>query len=78
LGTILIGAANYTPGGAGAGPVLAISDLDLADTSGPYRIFLATHPGGSTLTKQQIETGSGQAVEALSFADDDGVVTGRR
>jgi hypothetical protein len=76
-GTIPIGTSSYIPGSGGSGPVLDISGLELDGTTGPYGIFLATHPGGSTLTKAQVEAGTAQALDALAFSDDDGVVTGQ-
>lgn len=73
---IPIGTAAYTPGGGGAGPVLDIGAVDLTGTTGPYTVFLATHGGGTTLSKLAIVTGAG-AVEALSFTDADGAVSGQ-
>jgi hypothetical protein len=75
--TITIGTASYTPGGGGSGPVLALGDVDPTGTTGPYTVFLATHSGGTTLAKSQIEAGTGEALDAVSFTDDDGAVAGQ-
>src|SRR6056297_2576183 len=73
---LVIGSATYTPGGSGSGPVLDITDLELTGTTGPYDVFLATHASATTLTKDQIENGTGDAEDALTFSDADGVVNG--
>jgi hypothetical protein len=76
-GAIAIGAAVYVPGAGGAGPVLHIDEVDPNGGSGPYGFFLATHANGTTLSKADIETGTGDALDALSFSDADGAVTGQ-
>jgi hypothetical protein len=73
---IPIGPVSYTQGGDGAAPVLEITDVDLAGTTGPYTLFLATHPAGTTLTPLQIETGTGDTLDALTIQDDDGSLAG--
>src|SRR6056297_910738 len=73
---IAVGSATYTPGGSGSGPTLNITDLELTGTTGPYDVFLATHASATTLTKDQIENGTGDAEDALTFSDADGVVNG--
>jgi hypothetical protein len=57
--------------------VLDIGDVDLTGTTGPYTVFLATHGGGTTLSKAAIVAGSGATADALSFTDADGVVAGQ-
>jgi len=75
--TIDVGAATYSPGGGGSGPSLSISLVTLVNTTGPYTVFVATHANGTTLTKANIEDGTGDAEDNLSFSDADGAVDGQ-
>jgi len=75
--TIPISYAEYTPGGNGVGPDLSVTLGDLTGTTGPYAVRLATHPAGTTLSKDNIEDGTGDALQALSFSDADGIVSGQ-
>jgi hypothetical protein len=74
---IEIGSAQFIAGTGGSGPTLNILNIDTGVTSGPYTFFLATHPAASTLSKADIQTGSGSAIDHVSFSDADGAVTGQ-
>jgi surface protein len=73
--TGMITHAAYAPGGGGTGPSLNLT-LDQTGTIGPYTFFLATHATGTTLSKPQIETGTGDAADAVFLSDGNGVVSG--
>lgn len=73
---IPVGPVSYTEGSGGAGPRLDITEADLTGTTGPYTLFLATHPAGTSLTPLQIETGTGDALDARSLQDADGIIPG--
>jgi hypothetical protein len=72
--TLVITEASYSDGGSGSGPSLNIV-LALNDSTGPYTVFGATHANGTTLTKTNIENGTGNAEDAFDFSDADGVVS---
>jgi hypothetical protein len=70
---ISIESATYAPGGAGSGPSLAINGLFIDGTL-PVEIYGATHANGTTLSKTEIENGTGDAEDIFDFTDADGVV----
>jgi hypothetical protein len=72
--SIVIDDASYEDGGAGVGPLLNI-DPTLTGTTGPYTVFGATHANGTTLSKTDIENGTGDAADIFDFSDADGLVS---
>jgi hypothetical protein len=68
---------NAALAGTPTAPTLNITDVVLGGTTGPYTFFIATH-GDGTLTKQEVIDGAAAAIlDALSFQDADGAVTGQ-
>jgi hypothetical protein len=73
--TLVITDASYSDGDLGSGPSLAISGLALTGSVGPYTVFGATHANGTTVSKDDIENGTGDAEDIFDFSDADGVVS---
>jgi len=69
--------AAYIPGGSGSGPTLNITEVVLGATTGPWDVFIATHPAATTLDADQVIAGTGATLDAVSILDDaDGTISG--
>jgi hypothetical protein len=69
---------SYTPGGNGSGPTLAIGQVALENTTGPYEVFIATHQADVTLDAAAVIAGTdANILDPLTFQDDDGTVSGQ-
>jgi hypothetical protein len=64
--TLKITSAVFTPGGGETGPSLEVS-IEQESTTAPYTLFGATHAAGTTLTKANIGSGTGDAEDTFSI-----------
>jgi hypothetical protein len=79
-GSITLNPVNisYTPGGNGIGPTLGIGQIAFENTTVPYEVFIATHQADVTLSPEAVIAGTdANILDALTFQDDDGTVTGQ-
>lgn len=61
--TITIDTLTYTRGTAGIAPDVSTTTSSTGTPVGDFTLFYATHPGSTTLTKTNIENGTGDALE---------------
>jgi hypothetical protein len=67
--TLSIVSAIFTVGQNEEGPSLDVA-IEEENTTGPYTLFGATHATGTTLTKTNIENGTGDAEDTFSIDDE--------
>jgi hypothetical protein len=69
---------TYTPGGSENGPTLDVENVVIENTTGPYDVFIVTHQADVTFDAAEIIAGTDvNILDAVSFQDADGAVTGQ-